>query len=472
MVNPAQMIPVKRWVSVDYNMLLFRIDNKIKIKVLNNKSRDIRTFLYNPVDIDAFVKKYLYSVVIMEGDKPHFLNCRWQWVYKELKISLQLSKPGDLIGHIYAEKEMEALQFECDADWIVPSGRCHSDTVALIEKAKSKSMADFVDIMKDFKVTFYTYHNEPPSVNSADRQYTVEKAAIEKVKKGSFWNGKYVSEETAKYSLPPLVCTPLGDLPVYVCAATSHLFYNALKRSMISQSEKDNAQMLFKRNKKRIQALETRPLIIEVEPRSQKSKIDDKVLVSKFMWAVTMIANQGSNGNHAQLIVEGLNNSDLDLGEIAHGNYFASVYHLQNATEISIALIKGEIRYQQRTQVWKVNSQKVVKMLDSIAEEKRKMEDDGYQIEYDELGPSISKPNANNCCSWLIGHLKAAEIGDLETKSSFGTALFPARVRSYTEYGNSFFLGLDVPFSPTVMYNTAIDESDFSEETIIYKESL
>ncbi len=67
--------------------------------------------------------------------------------------------------------------------------------------------------------------------------------------------------------------------------------------------------------KRQIYALETRPLIIEVEPRSQRSKIDDKVLVSKFMWAVTMIANQGSNGNHAQLIVEGLNNSDLDVDD-------------------------------------------------------------------------------------------------------------------------------------------------------------
>lgn len=49
------------------------------------------------------------------------------------------------------------------------------------------------------------------------------------------------------------------------------------------------------------------PVCIEIEPVSAPSRIDERVRVSKFTWAVTLITHDGSNGNHAKIIVEGIN---------------------------------------------------------------------------------------------------------------------------------------------------------------------
>ena len=75
-----------------------------------------------------------------------------------------------------------------------------------------------------------------------------------------------------------------------------------------------NKQLQLKRNAERIDALTsiTVPFLIEIEPISEPSQIDDRVLVSKFRWAVTLICRNGSEGNHASVIVEGLNNGEFD----------------------------------------------------------------------------------------------------------------------------------------------------------------
>ncbi|QZA58220.1 hypothetical protein [Candidatus Rhabdochlamydia porcellionis] len=48
-------------------------------------------------------------------------------------------------------------------------------------------------------------------------------------------------------------------------------------------------------------------LLIEIEPISIPSVIDERVRVSKFTWAVTLVTHKGSEGNHARIIIEGIN---------------------------------------------------------------------------------------------------------------------------------------------------------------------
>lgn len=56
-----------------------------------------------------------------------------------------------------------------------------------------------------------------------------------------------------------------------------------------------------------------RPLFVEIEPISSPSHIDERIRVSKFTWAVTLITRDKELDSHAQIIVEGLNDGYHDI---------------------------------------------------------------------------------------------------------------------------------------------------------------
>lgn len=65
------------------------------------------------------------------------------------------------------------------------------------------------------------------------------------------------------------------------------------------------------------------PVCIEIEPKlTATSVMDDRVLVSKFTWAVTLITGpKGDSKSHAAIIVEGLANAYFK-NELVDGEYF------------------------------------------------------------------------------------------------------------------------------------------------------
>ena len=121
--------------------------------------------------------------------------------------------------------------------------------------------------------------------------------------------------------------------------------YNIYNLQQTTNNIQCNEQLQLKRNFDRINALalSTAPFIIEIEPISEPSQIDGRVLVSNFMWAVTLITFNGSLESHAKISIEG----------IEKGRYFARIAHF-TGSEIRISP-KGaveNIMLSTRSEIW------------------------------------------------------------------------------------------------------------------------
>lgn len=174
------------------------------------------------------------------------------------------------------------------------------------------------------------------------------------------------------------------------------------------------------------------PFTVFMEPKSFPSRIDDRIRVSKFMWAVTVIANDGICGNHAEIIIEGINDKAgtlvVDVGDnnggpkafiptekIPVGESFIWKSHFSPRIE-SIKITPEELTYQERTQVWMVSSQKVHEMLQAIKEECLVDWDNRDQGGYlrNKFSPfgksSIFAAGGHNCFTWIVEKLKMLGI--------------------------------------------------------------
>ena len=140
----------------------------------------------------------------------------------------------------------------------------------------------------------------------------------------------------------------------------------------------------------------------------KNSKIDDRVKISKFQWTVTLITFHGSEGNHAEIFVEGLNDGFTD--RVKNGEYFLNLSHF-TGFEVQTDFYNDENskKYlngiETRTQIWKKSSDKVKIMLKNIASEV------GKRIKYEMLGNlSIFGNGGHSCFTWAREHLKILNI--------------------------------------------------------------
>jgi hypothetical protein len=172
-----------------------------------------------------------------------------------------------------------------------------------------------------------------------------------------------------------------------------------------------------------------KPIFIEIEPKiTAPSIIDDRVLVSKFTWAVTLVSNGGatlkggkpneiSYGNHAEIYIEGINDGFFDIDSVRikeanlvkNGEKFLHLAHYQPRIESGL-LSPNDFKYEKRTEIWMVSCEKVKKMLQSIELEK-KPKDGKYHHPYNELGANAYiGENGHNCFTWATYHLKSIGI--------------------------------------------------------------
>lgn len=165
------------------------------------------------------------------------------------------------------------------------------------------------------------------------------------------------------------------------------------------------------------------PFSIFMEPRSFTSRIDNRMHVSKFMWAVTLVAHRGSLGNHAEIIIEGVNNGSILTLDVAEGDFF--IWRADFSPEIkSIKLEPHKLVYHKRTQVWMTPSYKVHQMLTKINEEseyQNQIYRESGKASYDDYLKSLffdlgrnsmfySGPLRHNCLTWAVEKLRIADI--------------------------------------------------------------
>jgi hypothetical protein len=70
------------------------------------------------------------------------------------------------------------------------------------------------------------------------------------------------------------------------------------------------------------------PITVLLMPKViKRSRLDDRVLLSKFNWWVTLVRNGGIMDNHAMLIIEGVADQDQFANNVNNGDYFMFLAH-------------------------------------------------------------------------------------------------------------------------------------------------
>ncbi|PIS00537.1 MAG: hypothetical protein COT84_06975 [Chlamydiae bacterium CG10_big_fil_rev_8_21_14_0_10_35_9] len=203
---------------------------------------------------------------------------------------------------------------------------------------------------------------------------------------------------------------------------------------------------------------------VALEPSIVKrSKIDDRVRITKFMWAVTLtrigaeelddegnvivsleqmrkmkLPRKHQYGQHAQIFIEGIAPDDNFFEGIRKNQQFCIMCDFNGSSNglctpgpsfVAIRnLSDAEIRYVERSQTWKRSSKKVIKMLGRMMEESRGEVPlpEFFKPGRDSVG---AKDNMDSCITWsrekfeLIDiHLSRAYVGvNTHTATSYYT---------------------------------------------------
>jgi hypothetical protein len=200
-----------------------------------------------------------------------------------------------------------------------------------------------------------------------------------------------------------------------------------------------------------------KPIFIEIEPKiTAPSLIDDRVIVSKFTWAVTLVSNEGKTivggkpseifyGNHAEIYIEGINDGFYDSASpllyaaipIGIGEKFLHLAHYTPKIEFGL-FSPDDFKYEKRTEIWMISSKKVKQMLRNIEVEKTPINGKHHHIYNmygkDAYGHKLYGENGHNCFTWAGSHLKSIgiELKGKQMPPSL-TGLVAVLVKDYTK---------------------------------------
>lgn len=360
----------------------------------------------------------------------------------------------------------------------IPSLRCHPETIALIEKIKTEGLnnAPLLNrLMNDFKVRVIS-----------PKDLLKEYEALDK-----FCNERMMTEVNKSLRVMPAMYGA-GSATVYlsssiigaIAGSTRKLFGNGIFGTISTRATglytgafvfsvgavstlaiynyfvKENIDFYSKRieslkkEKKLLSSPTQKPLLIEVEPISTPSIIDERVHVSKFTWAVTLVTNSGTSGNHAEIIVEGINDGFYDqeaprIGAAQKVGIGEKFIHLADyAPRIQSGLLSpDDLKYETRSEIWMVPSNKVQKMLEAIEKEKYLPADQRRPFNIWGIGSKIYKyspkwtnpfscsgKSGDNCFTWARDQLKMIDIDLGEGYMDYITAMAKNYTRNKEEY--------------------------------------
>lgn len=111
--------------------------------------------------------------------------------------------------------------------------------------------------------------------------------------------------------------------------------------------------------------LQNKEFILEIEPISAPSQLDDRMLVSEFMSAVTLLTYRGESENHAKICFEGIEN----------GSYFAMIGHFTGEDTVDIYEVEKskKVKFTTRSEIWMRQSENVQKVIEMIKKEKNEI---------------------------------------------------------------------------------------------------
>lgn len=189
------------------------------------------------------------------------------------------------------------------------------------------------------------------------------------------------------------------------------------------------------------------PFYIGIEPISKKSRIDDRVSVSQLIWAVTLVAHTGCDGNHAEIRIEGISdgfdNSQFSTSKnpisLEQGQYFMYVSHYRPSIESDVIFPGNEeAEYEERSAIYLAPSEKIKKMLIEIKKEKETPLKEKSPFSF--FGSdSIVGRGCHNCTTWAREKLKMLninlddQINYLKLMSNQYKQILITKAKDYTE---------------------------------------
>jgi hypothetical protein len=196
-----------------------------------------------------------------------------------------------------------------------------------------------------------------------------------------------------------------------------------------------------------------KPLLIEIEPISAPSRIDPRIRVSKFTWAVTLVTHSGSEGNHAKIVIEGINDGFYDeeaprIGVARKVGIGEKFIHLADySPQIQSGLLSpDDLEYETRTEIWMRPSNKIKKMLEDIKKEqyfptcRRPFNFYGKASKFYTFTPwdkkwrIFSGETGDNCFTWARDKLNTIDIDLGKGYLDFVVAMAKNYTRDKQEY--------------------------------------
>ncbi len=139
------------------------------------------------------------------------------------------------------------------------------------------------------------------------------------------------------------------------------------------------------------------PLKVIFHTNVHCSKIDDRFFVGEFFWGVSVICYTGKCGNHAQIIIEGVD----------HGDYFMNMAEFNGPKEVEFEdWTNKKVNCVSRSELFKKESEKVKILLQEL---KRIQENPPERFAFTGRY-SVASGGADNCYTWADNVLKQIGI--------------------------------------------------------------
>jgi hypothetical protein len=377
----------------------------------------------------------------------NFLPNRKTWTIEAADAHLLQGSTG-LIWNIFQHSTNESSFFDFQAVTI-PSRRCHPETIALIEKIKRNSLdKDYIACLKNDFQFVRVLDKKDVQKECENIELEMQAARSEHVPPittrilaagGSLASGagtlslswgtitstcgvvsSFFGEGILGAGAAGYVGLTMGSLAfsagVMIPLSATIVYALAMESAGNKKVEELNQNML------KLQ----KTLLIEIEPISEPSYIDPRIRVSKFTWAVTLMTGpQGNSRNHASIIIEGLANEFFE-GTLEDREHFMHKSEFNPPIESGLysketyedQLLEGV----ERTEIWMKSSEKVMKMLRTIFEEKllnREKRLRGEKQPFSLLGDDSVIWKGPSCFTWAREKLTLLGISLGKSKVGF-----------------------------------------------------
>ncbi|MGZ3633290.1 MAG: hypothetical protein ACXU9U_02690 [Parachlamydiaceae bacterium] len=445
-MEPISSVPLHVWNVNGFEVRLIESEDSLGYETVN--TADLQTVCSAPLDLYGKTKDRIVSylkecrVIVSEEGKPAFFPICQKWDFENKEVHL-LRNPGNgLVWEVFC-KSTNSAQFFSSQRTTVASLRCHSATVAIIEKMRAGSFdsIELKQFVNDFKVVRIV---NPGTYAQELKELTHLEETAEKMEESRYFDNRQSTAIAATFAASGVFVYQVGQLgtagaflglgalaqlsiavalvPVSMGVIMTPIIGGVLYTHWRYQTDAENRKAV---NAEHRQAFEKKeepvdiPIFIELEPKlTAPSLMDDRILVSKFTWAVTLVTGpKGASKNHTAIVVEGLANAYFK-DTLKDGEYFMHkcefnppiMYGFYTMDEYWTHRREG----MEKTETWMIFSEKVVEMFKIIAEEKRTNSEkcmQGNPVEHTFLGEkSIFRDGDHSCFSWAEKTLKLLGI--------------------------------------------------------------